>query len=111
MGLATSQLAALDLPPDMSRERAFSVGRMLIADLRCEACLLLVDVGGGASPFAVAQMIQGSLGESAQVLCGLNVAMLVTALCHRDLDVDELAARARQRASDGIQAWPVAARP
>lgn len=109
MGLPTSQLTALDMSPDMSRERAVSVGRMLIADLRCEGCLVLVDIGGGASPFAVAQLIQGSLGERAQVLCGLNVAMLVTALCHRDLEVGELAARARQRASDGIQVWPAVA--
>ncbi len=109
MGLATSQLAVLDMPPDMSRERALSVGRMLIADFRCEDCLILVDVGGGASPFAVAQLVQGSFGGRAQVVCGLNVAMLVTVLCHRDLEVSELAARARQRGVDGIRVWPAVA--
>lgn len=106
MGLATAQLATLDMSPDMSREQALSVARMLVADLHCEGCLVLVDLGGGASPLAVAQMLVAPLGAQARVVCGLNVAMLVTALCHCDCAVGELAARAALRASDGIQLLP-----
>ena len=106
MGLATSALMVFDMPPDMSREQAFASVRMLVSDRRPQACLVLVDLGGGASPFAVAKMLQDSLGAQARIVTGLNTPMLITALCHCQLDVEALARRAVQRGSDGIQAWP-----
>lgn len=106
MGLAAARLATLDMSPDMSREQALSVARMLIADLHCDGCLVLVDLGGGASPFAVAQRLLDGAVAQTQIVCGLNVAMLVTALCHCHLPVSDLAARVVLRGGDGIQRLP-----
>jgi len=106
MGLATSGLMVFDMQPDMSREQAFASVRMMLSDRRSQACLVLVDLGGGASPFALAEMLQDSLGAQARIVTGLNTPMLITALCHCQLDVEELARRAVQRGSDGIHPFP-----
>jgi mannose/fructose-specific phosphotransferase system component IIA len=92
--------------PDMPREVAVAIARMLIADLPCPGCLVLVDVGGGASPFVVACRLRDELGAKLRVVSGLNTAMLVTALGHPQLDVDALAAHVARRAGDGTAAYP-----
>ena len=104
LGLDVSGLMRLDMAPDMSREQALAAAKMLMADSQCEAFLVLIDLGGGCSPFAVGQSLQNAMGDKVRVVAGLNSAMLVTALCHHDLDLDALAEHAMKRGSDGIQA-------
>ena len=102
---------ALDMPPEMSREEAFAIAKMQIADRPGEGCLVLVDLGGGASPFAVAQMLQGQLGNRIRIVAGLNSAMLVTALCHCHLGVNAVAQRAAQRGSEAVELLPASLGP
>ena len=67
---------------------------------------MLVDLGGGASPFVVACRLRDELGAKLRVVAGLNTAMLVTALGHAQLDVDALAAHVARRGGDGIVVYP-----
>lgn len=100
IGLPVSGLTALDITPDMSREQAFSVAKMLLADMRCLSCLVLVDLGGCCSPCTVAHQLRDTLGTEVRIVTGLNVAMLATALCHAHLEIDELARHVVRRGSD-----------
>lgn len=103
IGLPMGRLAALDVPPEMSREQAFGAARMLLADLHCDHCLILTDLGGCCSPAVVAQRLQGLHGANVRIVTGLNLPMLATALCQIRQDVAELADHVAQRGADGIR--------
>lgn len=100
IGLPVSSLATLDITPDMPRERAFVMASMLIAELPCDGCLVLTDLGGCCTPAVVAQQLQHARGKHIQAVAGLSMPMLATALCRTHEDVSELARHVAQRAAE-----------
>jgi mannose/fructose-specific phosphotransferase system component IIA len=102
MGLPRARLAALDIEPTMSREAAVVAARMRMADLRWRACLVLVDLSGGCSPAIVAQMFLDQFEGDARIVTGLNTAMLATALCHAEPELEALARRVHARGAESI---------
>ena len=101
IGLPIARLAALDVTTDMSREQALAAARMLLADLQCDHCLVLTDLGGCCSPVTVAQQLRDAPGAEVRIVTGLNLPMLATALCRPHEDVGELARYVAQRGADG----------
>ena len=75
----------------MSREQALAAAQMLLADLQCDHCLVLTDLGGCCSPVIVAQQLRDVSGAKVLIVTGLNMPMLATALCKARRDVGELA--------------------
>lgn len=104
IGLPVSCLVALDMTPGMSREQAFVTARMLIADLPCDDCLILTDLGGCCSPAVVAQQLQHEQGKHIQIVTGLSMPMLASALCQTHQDAAELARHVAQRAAENAVA-------
>jgi mannose/fructose-specific phosphotransferase system component IIA len=102
MGLPLARLAALDVEPSMSREVAVSSARALIAELGGRDFLVLVDLGGGCTPAIVAQMLLDQFEGHARIVTGLNTAILATALCHAEPELDALALRARERGAESV---------
>ncbi len=104
IGLPVARLAALDITTDMSREQASAAARMLLADLQCDHCLVLTDLGGCCSPVTVAQQLRDASGAEVRIVTGLNMPMLATALCDASREVDALAGYIAERGADGISA-------
>jgi mannose/fructose-specific phosphotransferase system component IIA len=100
IGFPVASLAALDMGTDMSREQAFATATMLLADLQCDHCLVLTDLGGCCSPVTVAQQLRDASGAKVRIVTGLNMPMLATALCSAHQDVGELARCVAQYATD-----------
>lgn len=109
MGLASADLLAFDIGTEMSREAVQAAVLSMLGDRPDAECLVLVDIGGASSPYTVAQRVQAALGPRVQVVAGLNTGMLMTALCHRQSGVQDLARRAAQRGADAVERFPPAA--
>lgn len=77
------------------------------------------DATGGAPSIVFTDLPSGSCGSAARMLirntsgvaivCGVNLAMLLDFVTHRDMDVDQLLERLVSRARDSIQSVPAPA--
>lgn len=74
-----------------------------------EPAILFVDLASGSC--GIAGLGLSHEGTDVAVLTGANIPMLLDFVFHRDLPLDELAARVRDKARTGIRAYGCAADP
>ena len=92
-------VAALDVQPNVSPEETFQAARISLEQARSRHVLVLTDVFG-ATPCNVAQRLVD--GVRSRLVAGVNLPMLLRALCYRKEELDSLVARAVAGGSQGI---------
>ena len=90
---------ALDVRASAQPEETLAEGRRLLVQLGTPTTLVLTDIFG-ATPCNVAQKLADS--ASIQLVTGLNLPMLLRAVCYRNEPLDALVARALAGASQGV---------
>ena len=90
---------ALDVQPSAPPEETLAEARSLLAQLGTPTTLVLTDIFG-ATPCNVAQKLADS--ANTQLVTGLNLPMLLRAVCYRNEPLDALVARALADASQGV---------
>lgn len=104
LGAPAERAEALAVDSDRAAQELDAEARTLAARLDGgEGVLVLTDLVG-ATPGNVAARLAGR--EGVQVVCGLNLPMLVKSLNYRHLPLDELAQKAVQGGREGILALP-----
>jgi len=93
------QLAALDVPANLSVEEIEALGRVMLEQVRAPEALILTDVFG-ATPCNVAQRLAD--GVQVKLVAGVNVPMLWRTLCYSGDTLDALVARAIAGATQGV---------
>jgi PTS system mannose-specific IIA component len=94
-----SNLAALDVLPNMPIEEIEAQGRQLLERVRTPEALIFTDVFG-ATPCNVAQRLAD--GVQVKVVAGVNVPMLWRSLCYGADSLDSVVARAVAGATQGV---------
>ena len=94
-----SNLAALDVTPEMTAEVAEVQARVLLKAVPHPETLILTDVFG-ATPCNVAARLADR--ASVRVVAGVNVPMLWRCLCYANESIDAMAARAVAGAAQGV---------
>ena len=99
------RLAALDIPPDGSFDALIKAAQAHIAsvDGAANGVLILTDMLG-ATPANIAQHLAHA--GSVSVLSGVNLPMLLRALCYSDRPLHEVEAKALDGGIGGILALP-----
>jgi PTS system ascorbate-specific IIA component len=97
------RLSAFDVPADATFDTLLTLVQDRIDDVRADhdSVLILTDVVG-ATPANVAQHLAHP--GSVSVLTGVNLAMLLRALCYSDKSLAEVESKALEGAVRGIQA-------
>ena len=99
-------VAAFDVQPGMPPEETLVQARSLLAQLATPQTLVLTDVFG-ATPCNVAQKLVD--GVATKLVTGMNLPMLLRAVCYRNEPLDSLVARALAGASQGVMQVAVTA--
>ncbi|MEO5661422.1 MAG: PTS fructose transporter subunit IIA [Polaromonas sp.] len=99
-------VAACDVEPNMPPEETLLHARRLLTQLGTPQTLVLTDVFG-ATPCNVAQQLAD--GVSTKLITGMNLPMLLRAVCYRNEPLDALVARALAGASQGVMQVAVTA--
>lgn len=94
-----AELFALDVLPHDSPDVSLVKARHLLAQSPAEHTLMLTDVFG-ATPCNVAQKLLDGVGN--KLISGVNLPMLLRAVCYRHEALDALVARAMAGATQGI---------
>lgn len=90
---------ALDVQATTPPEETLAEARRLLAQLGTPTTLVLTDIFG-ATPCNVAQKLADR--ANTQVLTGLNLPMLLRAVCYRNEPLDGLVVRALAGATQGV---------
>ena len=99
-------VAALDVQPNMPPEETLAQARILLKQLGTPQTLVLTDIFG-ATPCNVAQKLAD--GVDIKLVTGMNLPMLLRAVCYRNEPLDALVARALAGASQGVMQVAVTA--
>ena len=99
-------VAALDVKADTPPEETLAQASLLLRQLGTEQTLLLTDIFG-ATPCNVAQKLAD--GINTKLATGMNLPMLLRAVCYRHEPLDALVARALAGASQGVMQVAVTA--
>ena len=99
-------VAALDVQPDMPPEDTLAQARVLLRQLHTPHTLVLTDMFG-ATPCNVAQQLAD--GAATKLVTGMNLPMLLRAVCYRNESLDMLVTRALAGASQGVMQVSVTA--
>jgi mannose PTS system EIIA component len=99
-------VAALDVQPSTPPEETLAQARSLLAQLATPQVLVLTDIFG-ATPCNVAQKLVD--GVATKLVTGMNLPMLLRAVCYRNEPLDALVARALAGASQGVMQVAVTA--
>ena len=95
-----ARIGAIDVKPDCDPVEVRAFARSEIDRLKEEnGAIVLTDVFG-ATPANIAQSLASN---SVRVLAGVNLPMLVRAVCYRTTPLDTLAEKSLQGGSKGIQ--------
>lgn len=86
-----ADVSVLDVPPHESPEATLAAARALLADSGAARTLVLADVFGATPSNVAHQLVEGT---AARLLVGVNVPMLLRALCYRYEPLEQQAARA-----------------
>lgn len=92
-------ISVLDVPPHESPEVTLAAAQRLLADSGAARTLVLTDVFG-ATPSNLAQRLVE--GTPARLLVGVNVPMLLRALCYRHEPLTQQAERALAGGQQGM---------
>lgn len=97
------KLYAYDVPPDAAIEEATAAALGLLREAASDgSALLLVDVFG-ATPSNIAQRLAEQAGDlKLKIVAGVNLPMLLRAVCYQNETLDALAARATAGAIQGV---------
>ena len=97
------KLIAYDVPPDAPIEEATTAALGLLRQAAGDgSALLLVDVFG-ATPSNIAQRLAEQAGDlKLKIVAGVNLPMLLRAVCYQNETLDALAARAIAGAIQGV---------
>lgn len=99
-------VVALDVQPHQPPEETLAQARALLRQLDTSCTLVLSDIFG-ATPCNVAQKLVD--GTTTRLVTGLNLPMLLRAVCYRHETLDTLVARALAGASQGVMQVAVTA--
>ena len=94
-----AQVVALDVLPHLPPEETLAQARIMLAQLGAEQTLVLTDIFG-ATPCNIAQKLVE--GTSARLLAGVNLPMLLRAICYRNESLDAMMARALAGGAQGV---------
>ena len=103
---SAQSVLALDVYPDTSPEATLAQARALLKQLGTPNVLVLTDVFG-ATPCNVAQKLVDGVGT--RLVTGMNLPMLLRAVCYRAEPLDALVARALVGATQGAMQVAVTA--
>lgn len=84
------------------------LARIVAAAADCGPAIIFVDLHSGSC--ALAARFGCSSQTDVQVICGVNLPMLLDFVFHRDLPLDELVPRVVERGRDAVRALPLAQR-
>lgn len=97
---AAPDIAALDVHPNTPPDETLAAARAVLSQMRPADTLVLTDVFG-ATPSNVAQRLtEGVAGM--RLVAGVNLPMLLRAVCYRQESLDALVARALTGGTQGI---------
>lgn len=99
-------VVALDVQPNMPPEETLAQARILLAQLGTSSTLVLTDIFG-ATPCNVAQKLVD--GVHTKLMTGMNLPMLLRAVCYRNETLDALVVCALAGASQGVMQVAVTA--
>ena len=99
----SAEVQAMDVANDVDEEQVAEAARALIAARADADTLIFTDVFG-ATPCNVAQQLIDS--PDVRLIAGVNLSMLLRALCYRGEPLDEMAQRALAGGTQGVM--PVA---
>ena len=92
-------VTALDVQPNMPPEETLAQARIMLAQIGTPQTLVLTDIFG-ATPCNVAQKLVD--GVTTRLLTGINLPMLLRAVCYRQEPLDALVTRALTGATQGV---------
>ena len=99
-------VAALDVQPEMPPEETLAEAGIVLGQLGTPKTLVLTDMFG-ATPCNVAQKLAD--GMNTKLVTGMNLPMLLRAVCYRHESLDMLVARALAGATQGVMQVAVTA--
>ena len=99
-------VAAFDVQPQTPPEETMAQAGLMLQQLGLPQALVLTDVFG-ATPCNVAQKLTD--GINTKLVTGMNLPMLLRAMCYRHEPLDMLVARALAGASQGVMQVAVTA--
>lgn len=99
-------VAAFDVQPEMPPEETLAQAKLALQQLGLSQALVLTDVFG-ATPCNVAQKLVDGLNT--KLVTGMNLPMLLRAMCYRQEALDTLVGRALAGASQGVMQVAVTA--
>ncbi len=94
-----SCISVLDVPPSESPELTLATARALLAQSGAERTLVLADVFGATPSNVAHRLVEGT---AARLLVGVNLPMLLRALCYRHEPLEQQAARALAGGQQGM---------
>ena len=92
-------VSVLDVPPDESPEATLAQAQTLLAHSGAERTLVLSDVFGATPSNVAHRLVEGT---PARLLVGVNLPMLLRALCYRHESLEQQTARAVAGGQQGI---------
>ena len=101
-----ASVAAFDVQPQTPPEETLAQAGLALGQLGLPQALVLTDVFG-ATPCNVAQKLAD--GSNTKLVTGMNLPMLLRAMCYRHEPLDMLVARALAGASQGVMQVAVTA--
>ena len=99
-------VVAFDVPAQQPPEETLAQARALLKQLDTPCTLVLTDIFG-ATPCNVAQKLVD--GTTTKLVTGMNLPMLLRAVCYRNEPLDALVARALAGASQGVMQVAISA--
>lgn len=94
------RLQALDVSPDAEPATVFAEARRLLAEVaESNGALVLTDIFGATPANIAARLAEPG---RVKVLAGVNLPMLVRAICYRTEKLDQLATKALAGGSQGV---------
>lgn len=94
-----ASVMALDVLPQAQPEDTLRQAKAAIGNAGLDGLLVLTDIFG-ATPANVAQKLVA--GSTAKLIAGVNLPMLLRAVCYRDESLDALVARALTGGTQGV---------
>ena len=94
-----SDISVLDVPPDEAPETTLATARALLAQSGAERTLVLADVLGATPRNVAHRLVEGT---AAWLLVGVNLPMLLRAICYRHEPLAQQAQRALTGGQQGM---------
>ena len=94
-----SDVSVLDVPADERPEDTLRTARVLLAQSGAERTLVMTDVFGATPSNVAHRLVEGS---AARLLVGVNLPMLLRAICYRNETLDSQAERALKGGQQGM---------